>query len=135
MSKFTSCFASAIESMLDYRVALGFSRTSLEANLIHFDHYCVEKHPNITILSKEMVFAWMNERQEKVSGTIHADANSIRQLAKYLLAIGQEAYVLPEKFYPFNQLFLHTFLQIRKCRHYSMKSTICHINTNPPNQQ
>ena len=42
MSEFGSVFAPALEAMLNYRAALGFSRKTYEAKLRGFDRYCSE---------------------------------------------------------------------------------------------
>jgi len=105
MSKFLSHFAKAMESMLEYRTALGLSVKTLESRLTHVDRYCADNHPESAILTKEMVFGWLDYRQEKRPDAINADARSIRQLGAYLSAIGCEAYILPEGFYPIKSIF------------------------------
>ena len=62
MSKFISPFAPAIEAMLEYRSALGLSTIALKANLLRFDRYCIEAYNNHNVLSKELIFAWIEYR-------------------------------------------------------------------------
>ena len=105
MSIFASSFARAMESMVEYRRALGLSGKILEAHLKHFDRFCTEHHPEAIILTKEMVFDWLNFRQEGNPNTMNAAARSIRHFGEYLLAIGRKAYVIPEGFYPIKSIF------------------------------
>lgn len=106
MSEFTSKFASAIDAMLDYRVALGLSDTVLKNRLWNFDRYCAEHHPDVNTMTKSLVFAWLNSKGESKSNSASNDARAIRQFAEYLNAIGQEAYVLPQGFYSFKSTFM-----------------------------
>jgi integrase len=105
MSNFTSKFAPAINAMLEYRVALGMSASTLNANLARLDRYCAEKYSDSDVLTKELVFGWLAERAENSNSAINSDASAIRQLAEYMLAVGKEAYVLPDGFYPFKSTF------------------------------
>jgi integrase len=100
MGGFASAFAPAMEAMLEYRVALGFSATALGGALARFDRYCAGRHPGERALTKELVFAWLGSRAADPRAGVNGDACAIRQFAGYLEAIGWDAYVLPEGFYP-----------------------------------
>ena len=103
MSKLTSQFASPIEAMLEYRAALGLSESTLNASLIKFDRYCSEHYPDCSVLTKELALEWLSVRG---SGSVSGDASAIRQFSRYLTAIGQEAYVLPDGFYSAKSTFM-----------------------------
>lgn len=105
MNKFTSRFAEPIESMLAYRVALGLSHKAIESALLRFDRYCVGYYPEAVCLSKEIVFGWIEFQQKHYPKSISSIAMVIRCFARYLAAIGQEAYLLPEGFYPLKSTF------------------------------
>ena len=102
---FSSNFAQSIESMLAYRVALGLVKNALEANLLRFDRYCIEYHAETSTLSKDVVFGWMDYQQKHYPRSAPAVAMTIRYFARYLSAIGQDAYLLPEGFYPLKSTF------------------------------
>ena len=102
---FSSNFAQSINAMLEYRVALGLAQKALEANLIRFDRYCIENYPEANILSKDIVFGWIEFQQKHYPKSIPAMAMTIRYFANYLCAIGQEAYTLPEGLYPLKSTF------------------------------
>jgi integrase len=104
VSGFTSKFAAGIDAMLEYRVALGMSPDTLRSALSRFDRYCAESKPECAELSKELAFEWLNSRAE--SGlTVGDDASAIRQLAQYLAAVGQPAYILPQGIFSFKSSF------------------------------
>lgn len=106
MNTFTSKFAREISMMLEYRTALGLSADNFNARLLRFDRYCVENYPDCAILSKDLVFGWLTEQSKSVHNTANGDATAIRQLGKYLNALGQDAYILPQGFYPVKSSFM-----------------------------
>lgn len=59
----------------------------------------MEKHPTQTNLSRELVLDWINDAVVSSYNTAQRVA-SMRQFARYLCAIGEEAYILPEKYAP-----------------------------------
>ena len=105
MTKFTSKFAKTMGNMIEYREALGFSCTSLTINLSHFDRFCVENRPDCELLTKELVFDWLNLHSRNIQRNISGSASTMRQFANYLNAVGQTAYVLPDGFYPIKSTF------------------------------
>lgn len=95
---FCSGFAHSLDAMLNYRQALGFSRQTHAANLMSFDRYASRHYARDTSLGKQIVLGWISEQMEQGKAGIEAKATAIRMFGKYLLAIGQEAYVLPEDY-------------------------------------
>ena len=104
MNTFVSKFAPAMDAMLEYRIALGLSPDTLRRALSRFDSYCESRHPDCAELKKELVLEWLNSRAE-TNNAVSNDASAIRQLAEYLSAIGQPAYILPQGFFCFKSNF------------------------------
>jgi integrase len=96
MSKFISGLAPALNSLLDYREALGFSRDSYMSNLTNFDYYCAEYYSNENTVSKDMALGWLRREMEKTRSNINAKATAVRMIGKYLTATGRESYILPD---------------------------------------
>jgi len=96
VSKFVSGLAPALNALLDYREALGFSRESYMSSLINLDYYYAEHYPGEDTVSKESAFGWLRREMEKTRSNINAKATTVRMIGKYLTAIGRDAYVLPE---------------------------------------
>ena len=99
MIKFSSVFGERISNFLDYRTARGYKRETYLRHFIKFDCWCMEKHPTQTKLSRELVLGWINDAVVSSYNTAQRVA-SMRQFARYLCAIGEEAYILPEKYAP-----------------------------------
>lgn len=105
MNNFKSKFAPMITAMLEYRVALGLSEKTSSAQLKHFDSYCTGSRPECNEISKELVFDWLGELLESGVINISSYAGAVRNLAEYMNAVGQPAYVLPPGFYPYKSGF------------------------------
>lgn len=99
MMEFSSLFGERISNFLDYRTARGFKRGTYLRQFIKFDCWCIEKHPAQTELSRELVLGWINDTAVYSYNTAQRVA-SMRQFARYLCAVGEEAYILPEKYTP-----------------------------------
>jgi len=84
--------------MLDFRAARGYKRETYLLYLVKFDKYCLEKSCEAPELTNELVHGWLESETalRDISGRVMA----IRQLGKYLRAVGENAYVLPDKFSP-----------------------------------
>ena len=98
MSKFISGLAPALDAMLDYREALGFSRESYMSCLMNFDYYCAENYPAEDTISKDMALGWLHRELDKPRSNINSKATAVRLFGKYLAAIGRDAYILPDDY-------------------------------------
>lgn len=94
MITFESGFAKDILSFLDYREALGFSRRTHEPKLRNFDLFCKEFCPETSILTKELVLAWLEDQHSQVLNT----ATAIHLLGNYQVSIGENSYILYDKY-------------------------------------
>jgi integrase len=99
MNRFSSAFAPKLEAMLEYRAARGYKEKSYLHSLNKFDKFCFINFPNIDGLTNEIVHAWLDSEVSEES-SLAAPATVIRQLGKYLAAVGENAYILPERFTP-----------------------------------
>jgi integrase len=96
MSKYLSVFAKNIDAMLIYREALGYSGVKHSANLLNFDRHCVAQNLSSAALTEGVVWGWLNELTAQKRSGMNDKAATIRLFGKYLAAIGEEAYVLPD---------------------------------------
>ena len=99
MTEFSSALGQRISNFLDYRTARNFKKETYLRHFIKFDDWCMNKHPEKFLLSRELVLDWISDSCIASYNTAQRVA-SMRQFAKYLCAIGEEAYILPEKYAP-----------------------------------
>lgn len=97
--EFTSTFGEKITGFLDYRVAHGFKRETYIRHFIRFDRWCMVKHPDQIEFTRELVHDWIDDDAASNYDIAHRVA-AMRQFGRYLCALGEDAYVLPEKYAP-----------------------------------
>jgi len=73
------------------------SALEYRSKLHAFDRFCLEHFPGESILNQEIAFAWCNDT--KANGGTNR-ARVIRGFARYILLVGEEAYVMPSSFFP-----------------------------------
>jgi len=95
MYEFRSGLKESINSFLNYREALGYSRKSQTALLKGFDAFCARHYPDEAHLSKDMAIEWL---EEQTSG-LYNKSTMLRNLGKYLTAIGLESFEMPRGMY------------------------------------
>lgn len=95
MNSFTSGLADHIQSLLDFKHAIGFGYETSQRHLHRFDAMCTQDYPGQTKLTKEIAMAWAAARDgEHVNGQIRR-ITPVRQLAKHMNTMGFGAYVIP----------------------------------------
>lgn len=95
MYSFSSVFASRLDSMLEFREARGYKRDTYLNHYIRFDSYCCSQKYEGKELTLELVHEWL-ESDEIYE--LAKRATAIRLFGQYLDAIGENAYVLPNKY-------------------------------------
>jgi len=96
MNRLNSGFAAKIDDMLEFRRAHGYKDEPHISNLRRFDRHCTELFPEVSELTSEIVLSWIDKETE-LGGSLISKATAIRHLGKYLNALGEFAYVLPER--------------------------------------
>lgn len=94
-----SNFSENILAMLNFRKSMGFSTETYITQFKTFDRFCHEQFPNETELNERIVLSWLRTDIPGVN-VLNQRASFIRMFGKYLSSIGENAYVLPEKFTP-----------------------------------
>lgn len=96
MHDFQSVFSSEMNLLMEDWATAGHRIWALRRSFRSFDAYCIENEVKNDILTKELVCNWMQvEIDRSIGSELSERANSIRKLARYYIAAGKEAYVLP----------------------------------------
>jgi integrase len=85
-----------IPRKLTFKKALGHKPESYEWGLQNFDRFCSTHYPNTDILTKELAFAWCNDGKEYQKSGYRMKI--IRELGKYLVSLGNGAFIYPSQF-------------------------------------
>lgn len=119
---FQSGFAADIEKMLQFKEALGHRRGSYAPGLCQFDRFCKEAYPEAVLLTKAIA----DDFSAGINGARRAPncLKAVRELGKYLVSMGRDAYVIPAEFtkqprpdapYPITDEELHRFFAATDC--------------------
>lgn len=90
-----SKFREQICSFVKYKNSLGFPYEESSRILWRFDDFCFERFPENHIIDRELAFAWLEKRDTESAASHRNRIMVLREFAKYLHAIGVEAYMIP----------------------------------------
>lgn len=92
---YSSRFAGDIVHFIEQKHSLGFDYVSSEEILFEFDKFCAVRFPAEENLTREICFAWAVRRNSEGNRRFLNRLSPIRELARYIISIGKEAFVLP----------------------------------------
>lgn len=99
MSDYSSNLAVYINGLVSQKKALGYSYTYGERVLQLFDTFCREKYPEEVTITRTMGLDWTTRLPgEKKSISTAKRMAPVRELGKYMLRKGVEAYIIPNEF-------------------------------------
>jgi integrase/recombinase XerD len=96
---YTSPLKNHLQNYIDLKRAIGCKFDIEENHLKHFDSFVLEKYPEVTGLTKEIVLEWCRKRTYETQATQYRRASIIRRFGIYLDSLGVKAYILPKKYY------------------------------------
>ncbi len=96
-SPFNSLFAKQMKNMLQYKEALGYSRSSYYKFLLNFDKFCIQHSPEESVLTKNLVMKWGRRRSGENINGVKRRLIAIREFGKYLNSVGIMAYIIPSE--------------------------------------
>ena len=104
--EYQSCFAPYIKQFLQEKRSVGFIYETEEWKLKHFDDFCVKESVTHPYLSRELIKKWGTLRDGESLSTCSARTSIIRQLALFMVSLGEEAYI-PSNFYKCEKRLVH----------------------------
>lgn len=93
-------FKNHIKNHVELKRAVGYKYDMDAGNLKRFGRFTLEKYPNATVLTKQIVLDWCSKKAYEAQANQCSRVSIIRQLGKYLDSIGVEAYIIPKGYYP-----------------------------------
>jgi len=98
--EYSSAFAPYITGLIEQKWTLGYKYGCEPAILKRFDTFCLERHPDVAILSREVMMDWAAKRPGEHPATLQGRLTPVRELAKYMVRLGLEAYIIPKGLCP-----------------------------------
>ena len=122
-------FKKHIKNHVNLKKAIGYKYDTEAAHLKRFDKFIIEKYPDATNLTKEIVLDWCSKKSYEAQANQCSRASMIRQFAQYLDSIGIKSYIIPKKYYPSEKKYIpyiysadelaKFFSETNKCRYSS----------------
>ena len=97
---YQSPLRSFIEGMIREKRSLGYRYDSSPRILFKFDQFCLERGDAGVAITRQLVHDWIRQAPNESLATLHNRASVIRQLALYMIRLGEQAYVLPKNALP-----------------------------------
>jgi integrase len=127
MMEYSSAFSGHITGLIEQKQSIGYKYQSEAAILRRFDLFCRTHYPDVKVLSKELALAWSKQRPGEHPSTLQGRVTPVRELAKYMINIGIQAFILPKGIVPKYPRYLpylysddeikRIFFQIDQCRY------------------
>ncbi len=97
-NEFQSNLRTEFENFIELRRSMGYSIRADLSKLKNLDAFLVENDPDATQLNAENVLDWLRLRPKESPATLNGRVSFIRTLSRYLIAMGKESFIPPEKF-------------------------------------
>lgn len=91
---FSSQFAGHIGRFIEQKNALGFPYDESIRILWNFDRFCLGRFPGESTLTKEIFLSWAIRKDTEHNNAFRNRLMPVREFARYLNRIGEQAYVL-----------------------------------------
>jgi len=98
--KYLSAFAPFIIGLIEQKRSLGYKWESEPDVLRRFDLFCMERHPHETTITQEVMLDWAAKRPNEKSATLQNRLTPVRELTKYMVRLGHDAYLMPKGLMP-----------------------------------
>lgn len=96
---YTGPFKNHIQNHVKLKQVVGYKYRTDAGRLKCFDQFTLEKYPQATTLTKEIVLDWCSKKTYEAQANQNSRASIIRQFGKYLDSIGMATYILPKGYY------------------------------------
>jgi integrase len=93
-----------IDDMLLYKESIGYSRKSYEYDLIRFCNFMATNQLEACDLKEEVVLGWCSRWEGESQTAARRRIQPVRELLKYLSAIGVDCFVIPSSFLPRSEI-------------------------------
>jgi len=98
--EYLSAFAPHITGLIEQKRTLGYKYVGEPAILKRFDAFCRERHPDETVLNREVMMDWASKRPGEHPATLQGRLTPVRELAKYMARLGLTVYIMPKGLLP-----------------------------------
>ena len=95
---FESLLSAKFIEFVQCKQSLGYAYDSAIRRLVRFDKFCKRRFPTESTLTKEICTAWAVKQENEKNNSFLGRISVVREFGKYLVSLGEPAYVLPNRF-------------------------------------
>jgi integrase/recombinase XerD len=125
-------FKKHIQNHVTLKKAIGYKYDTEAAHLKRFDKFTIEKYPNATNLTKEIVLDWCSKKSYEAQANQCSRTSIIRQFAQYLDSIGIKAYIIPKKYYPSEKKYIPYIYSTAELSKFFSETDKCRFSSECP---
>jgi hypothetical protein len=100
MKEYTSLFSGHITGLIEQKRSIGYVYQSEAGILYRFDRFCRIHYPEVGDLNRELVFNRSKQRPGEHPSTLQGRVTPVRELARYMINNGRQAFILPKGMLP-----------------------------------
>lgn len=131
---YTGPFKVHLQNHVQLKKAIGYKYDADAAQLKRFDRFTLEKYPDATILTKEIVLDWCKKKPYEAQANQSGRTSIIRQFAKYLDSIEMQAYVIPKGYYPGGAQYMPYIYTMDELSVFFAQTDKCHYSSECPHR-
>ena len=95
MNEYSSMLSEHIIGLIEQKQSIGYKYQTEASILRRFDQFCQTNYPEIKELNREIVLHWCRQRPQEHPSTLQGRISPVRELAKYMINNGHQAFVQP----------------------------------------
>lgn len=118
-------FKNYLQGHVELKKAVGYKYDIDARHLKRFDRYTMEKYPDATELTKEIVLDWCSKKTYETQANLCSRASVIRQFGKYLDSIGIKTYIIPKGYFPKREQYVPYIYTIDELKGFFTETEKC----------
>ena len=132
MKEYTSMFCEYITGLIEQKQSIGYVYRTEAGMLRRFDRFCRIHYPQVKELNREIVLHWSKQRPDEHPSTLQGRVTPVRELARYMINNGLQAFVLPGGTIPKHPRYLPYIYSDDELKRIFTQIDGCHYCTEVP---
>jgi site-specific recombinase XerD len=132
MIEYLSIFSEYIVGLIEQKRSIGYQYRSEAGILSRFDKFCLTHYPDEKILNRELVLHWSRQRPGEHPSTLQGRITPVRELGKYMINNGHQAFMTPNGIVPKYPRYLPYIYSDDELRRIFVQIDNCHYCSEVP---
>ena len=131
---FYSNLAPYMVGMVEQKHALGYKYEAQVKLLKKFDAFCLKCFPDEKTVTKAMLDIWAIKKPHEHPGTLRHRVTVVSHLARYMAALGYNAYIYPTNELPKEPIYIPYIYSEDELRRLFLQIDCCHYSSKVPDR-